>query len=62
MTDQKNMPCNSDDSNAQVYHISHAEVVAPNATTVVNNYTVVVQLSFNVWINEEFLERIALKK
>lgn len=65
MIDPKDKPCNSGSSNShQAYHIDHAEVVAPNASTVVNNHTVVIRISFTVRISGESLERMfhALKE
>ena len=49
---------NSGSSNNQAYHIGTADVVAPNASTVVNNHTVVIRISFIVRISDESLERM----
>lgn len=65
MTDQKDKQCNSGSGNShQTYHIDHAEVVAPNASTVVNNHTIVIRISFTVQISGDSLERMfhALKE
>ena len=55
-------PCNG--NSHQAYHIDRAEVVAPGASTVVNNHTVIIRFSFTIRISGESLERLfcALKE
>ena len=55
-------PCNG--NSHQAYHIDHADVVAPGASTVVNNHTVIIRFSFTIRISGESLERLfcALKE
>lgn len=64
MTDPNDQRHNSGSSNNQTYHIGTADVVAPNASTVVNNHTVIIRISFTVQISGESLERMfhALKE
>ena len=49
-------PCNGNPHRA--YHIDHADVVAPGASTVVNNHTVIIRFSFTIRISGESLERM----
>lgn len=49
-------PCNG--NSHQAYHIDRAEVVAPGASTVVNNHTVIIRFSFTIRISGESLERM----
>ena len=49
-------PCNG--NSHQAYHIDHADVVAPGASTVVNNHTVIIRFSFTIRISGESLERM----
>ena len=42
-------PCNGNPHRA--YHIDHADVVAPGASTVVNNHTVIIRFSFTIRIS-----------
>lgn len=49
-------PCNGNPH--RVYHIDHADVVAPSASTVVNNHTVIIRFSFTIRISGESLERM----
>lgn len=49
-------PCNGNTHRA--YHIDHADVVAPVASTVVNNHTVIIRFSFTIRISGESLERM----
>ena len=55
-------PCNG--NSHQAYHIDRAEVVAPGASTVVNNHTVIIRFTFTIRISGESLERLfcALKE
>ena len=55
-------PCNG--NSHQAYQIDSAEVVAPGASTVVNNHTVIIRFSFTIRISGESLERLfcALKE
>ena len=55
-------PCNG--NSHQAYHIDHADVVAPGASTVVNNHTVIIRFTFTIRISGESLERLfcALKE
>ena len=41
-------PCNG--NSHQAYHIDHADVVAPGASTVVNNHTVIIRFTFTIRI------------
>lgn len=49
-------PCNG--NSHQAYHIDRAEVVAPGASTVVNNHTVIIRFTFTIRISGESLERM----
>ena len=49
-------PCNG--NSHQAYHIDHADVVAPGASTVVNNHTVIIRFTFTIRISGESLERM----
>lgn len=49
-------PCNGNPHRA--YHIDRAELVAPGASTVVNNHTVIIRFSFTIRISGESLERM----
>ena len=49
-------PCNG--NSHQAYHIDRAEVVAPDASTVVNNHTVIIRFTFTIRISGESLERM----
>ena len=49
-------PCNGNTHRA--YHIDHADVVAPGASTVVNNHTVIIRFTFTIRISGESLERM----
>lgn len=65
MTDKENKQGGSGSGNSrQTYQIDHADVVAPSASTVENNRTVVIQLSFTICISGEFLGKMfhVLKK
>lgn len=64
MTGPNGKQHNPGNGNSQTYHIDRADVVAPNASTVVNNHTVVIRISFTVRISGESLERMfrALKE
>ena len=56
-------PCNGNTHRA--YHIDHADVVAPGASTVVNNESVIFRVSFSIRISGESLEsmfRVLLEK
>ena len=50
------VPCNGNSHRA--FHIDHADVVAPGASTVVNNHTVIIRFSFTIRISGESLERM----
>lgn len=64
MTGKDSTQGNPGSGNSQAYHINHAEVVAPNASTVVNNHTIVIRISFTIQISGESIERMfrALKE
>lgn len=55
----KNIPGDPDSGNRhEVSHIDYAEVVAPGASTVVNNHTVIIRFTFTIRISGESLERM----
>lgn len=55
----KNIPGDPDSGNRhEVSHIDYAEVVAPSASTVVNNHTVIIRFTFTIRISGESLERM----
>ena len=64
MSDPTDKQHHSSSSNHQTFHIGTADVVAPHASTVVNNHTVIIRISFTVRISGESLERMlhALKE
>lgn len=61
MTDEEDKPGGSGSGNSrQTYQIDHADVVAPGASTVVNNHTVVIRFSFTIRIGGEHIENISM--
>lgn len=59
MTGKNNTPGDPGNGNShRAFHIDRAEVVAPGASTVVNNHTVIIRFTFTIRISGESLERM----